>query len=306
MKITALISCLFLSFSMTGAAEVYVLPAVAAGVEGDHGSLWETEVRILSVDPLAEIEIRRLWVCTPEGGFLDDPETGPRWMIWGLERGLQMTGEELLGVESDLELGAVALEITGGEVLVNSYVADVSVGETVPEVGQAIYGLGQLIPAQTEALSGPSHLPWMGACADFPDVYSGSAPPCRSPYRNNIGLANPSPEPMVFTVRVLPMGHLIEMGLYEPQPEEFEIVVPPYGWKQTSWMPSWGYWEGWGVHAHYAVWTIVNLIPEDERPYYAYVSVVFSPEDPEVTPFSDPSYIPAQPGYIPPRREVEN
>ncbi|MCD4749775.1 MAG: hypothetical protein K8R59_10425 [Thermoanaerobaculales bacterium] len=301
MKNTVLISCLFLSFSMTVAAEVYVLPAVAAGVEGDHGSLWETEVRILSVDPLAEIEIRRLWVCTPEGGFLDDPETAPIWMIWGADRGLRITGEYILGVESDLELGAVALEITGGQVLVNSYVADVSVGETVPQA-PAIYGLGQLIPAQTQALTGPSHLSWLGACNDFGG--GGLPSECRSSYRNNIGLVNPGPESMVFTVRVLPMGGGQELGLRWAQVEEFEIVVPPYGWKQTSWMPSLGY-LGVSGFAHYAEWTIVNLIPEDERPYYAYVSVVFSPDDPEITPFSDPAFVPAKPGYIPLGREVD-
>lgn len=212
-------------------------------------------------------------------------------------------GQDLLGQDGEHQLGAVALEITGGEVLVNSFVADVSVGETVPEAW-AIYGLGQLIPAQTAALTGPSHLSWLGACNDFPGTAFGPGPRCRSPYRNNIGLVNPSPDQMIFTVRVLPMGETYELGLNSAQMEEFEIVVPPYGWKQTSWMPSLGYGGVFGF-GYYAWWTILNLIPEDERPYYAYVSVVFSPDDPEVTPFSDPSFMPAKPGYIPLGYEVE-
>ncbi|MCD4749450.1 MAG: hypothetical protein K8R59_08745 [Thermoanaerobaculales bacterium] len=84
--------------------------------------------------------------------------------------------------------------------------------------------------------------------------------------------------------------------LFNPEFQLFLPVVDRWWWNWTS--QAGRYWEGfWG--AFYADWTIVNLIPEDDRPYYGYVSVVFSPEDAEVTPFSDPSYISARPGYIP-------
>lgn len=53
---------------------------------------------------------------------------------------------------------------------------------------------------------------------------------------------------------------------------------------------------------------VISLTPDrDDLPYYAYASVVFSPDpDTGVPEFSDPMFIPAEPGYITPIIEAHS
>jgi hypothetical protein len=50
---------------------------------------------------------------------------------------------------------------------------------------------------------------------------------------------------------------------------------------------------------------IVSLTPDSELPYYAYASVVFTPDPASGAPqFSDPMFVPAEPGYVTPINEM--
>ena len=105
-----------------GAAETFVLPAVVKGVPGMNGSFWETEVRILRMSLQEPFLVRRVWVATAEGGFVDDPTTAPRWeypvagFSTGRARMLMLLGSDLLaGVTA--ASGAVAIETEGSAVV---------------------------------------------------------------------------------------------------------------------------------------------------------------------------------------------
>ena len=217
----------------------------------------------------------------------------------------QFRGADLLE-GAGASLGAVALEIEGGEVIVNARVADVSKGidwERTP------FGQGQLIPTEGESLVGPAHIPWLGGCLNSPcNVVPGEN---WNYYRNNIGFVNPNSAPLVLDGVALALGgwpgELVATPLSDPPGERdsFSKVVPPYGWTQFSWRPE-------GVYSHQNPWGgyqpafplagfIISLTPDSDLPYYAYASVVFAP-DPEsgIPAFNDPLFIPARPGFVAP------
>ena len=294
---------------VVSAQQTIVLPAVSDNVHGVNGSIWATEVQIIKMDPDDHPTIRRLWVCVEGGGFADDPATAPTWEMMRPERSariLRLSGADLL-VGTDASLGAVALEIEGGEVIVNARVADVSRGTMW---GATPFGQGQLIPTGDEFLVGPAHLPWVGGCLNIP---------CNviprenwNYYRNNIGFVNPNPESLVLDGVALAFGgwpgELVATPLSNPPGERdtFSKVVPPFGWTQFSWRSE-------GIYSHYfnpwgmyqtdfpLAGFIISLTPDSDLPYYAYASVVFAP-DPEsgIPAFNDPLFIPARPGFVAP------
>jgi hypothetical protein len=128
--------------------------------------------------------------------------------------------------------------------------------------------------------------------------------------RNNIGVVNPNPEPLTvrgtitaFAYVGVPFHRFTEvMDLQGP--EAFEMQVPAFGWLQLPWSATHDYWNQ--FYTYYPpIGFIISLTPEPDLPYYAYASVVFTPDpDSGVPPFSDPMYVPAEPGYIAPWSEV--
>jgi len=311
MKRLMIASLLALAASATCAAgDIYVLPAVAALQPGFNGSLWATEVRVIKLDPAADVTVRRLWVCVPEGGFADDPSTAPEWALPAALPDdplppfqlLPLSGADLLqGTTS--KVGAAALEVEGGDVLVYSQVADIKFGGAAFPGGQnlgavPVYGLGQGIPPMTEPLLGASHVPWLKA--DTEPVSKQDPFPCTSPYRNDIGIVNPNPTPLHIAANAL----FFDVVQQKPQPDKdgFAVDVPPYGWIQTPFRAAR---EAdcitvpFGQTCTCAFAGVMNLTPDTNAPYYAYASVVYTPPDPNLPQFSDPMFVPARPGAIP-------
>jgi len=294
--------------SVASAQQLLVFPAVTDEVPGLNDSLWVTMVRIVKADPRDAVTIRRKWVCLPGGGFVDDPATAPAWSMEGPnthDRVLGLSGHDLLRATGATS-GAVALEVGGGEVLAHAYVVDVLRGLYYPTTDFAV-GQGQLIPPFESPLQGPSHIPWLGACRNSP---CSQDPPERWDYlRNNIGLVNPNPEPLSLTGTVIPFSvsaDLIEIPHEEHAPETFAKEVPAFGWLQFHWMAELRYGENeLGLPMIASGGFVISLTPDKDLPYYAYASVVFTP-DPEsgVDAFNDPMYVPAEPGYIAPISEV--
>jgi hypothetical protein len=300
---------LVLSISAGAAQQLLVFPAVTDEVPGEDGSLWVTVVRVVKVDPHDDVTIRRIWTCLPGGGHIDEPPDAPSWDLpargddYYIDRLLQVRGHDLL-VGSGSAVGAVALRVEGGDVLAHSHVLDVTRGVDLPPVGAR--GLGQLIPAVQSPLSGPSHIPWLGGCSWVP---CSDPPPVAVLWehmRNNIGLVNPNPEPLTITASVIPFSsssppNSTNPAWQLPSQETFTKHIPAYGWVQFHWQSDATYGEdptyGGGYIADLGF--VINLAPDKDLPYYAYASVVFSPDPTSGVPaFSDPMYVPAEPGYI--------
>jgi hypothetical protein len=296
---------LVLSAAVTGwSQQLLVFPAITDELPGMHGSLWVTNVRLVAASTEDEpISVRRAWVALEGGGFAVDPGTEPGWALNGSSRPGRievLSASELLGAGGDV--GAVGLMVEGGEVIAHAYVADVGYGEYFHWYWA--FGQGQLIPAIREPLVGPSHIPWLGGCLNSP---CSQDPPERWDFlRNNIGLVNPNPEPMVFVGSLIPFG-LDATNFPEAiaelrgvVPETFTKTVPAYGWLQFRWQATEAYYDTFGV-AYPENGFIVSLTPDSDLPYYAYASVVFTP-DPEwgAPQFNDPMFVPAEPGFVAP------
>ncbi len=287
------------------AQQTVVIPAISDNTPGINGSVWATEVQIIKKDPQDSLTVRRLWVCVPEGGFLEDPGTALVWEmpLWNTSRDrlLTLLGEDLLD-GTDSSLGAVALVIDGGEAIVNARVADVSRGRWV---GMTPFGQGQRVATNLEPLTGPSFLPWVGGCRNSPCSLT---PPLEWDYfRNNLGFVNPNPEPLVISGLAIPFGPdsgsgLEEFELSEDLYETFERTIPPYGWVQFRWVARqyFGF-DIWGMWRIPLAGFVINLDPHQSFAYFAYASTVFAPDpDSGVPVFNDPMFIPAEAGYIPP------
>lgn len=303
---------LLLAVSTTGwTQQTIVFPAVSDEVEGRNDSLWVTSVRIFKLDYSETVTVRRKWVCLPGGGFADDPNTAPTWTMLAddmFSRVLVKWGDDLF-LRTDAEIGAVGLEVVGeSDVLAHSVVMDVNRGSYDPRYWS--FGQEQLVPAMREPLVGPSHIPWVGGCRNQP---CSREPPTQWEFlRNNIGIVNPNAEPLTIQGTVIPISFSSGahwFGEYcDPEPETFSKTVPPYGWLQFHWEANHMYygqhdWEAWS-----APWPgfIISLTPSNDNPYYAYVSVVFTP-DPEsdIPVFNDPMFVAAEPGYVAPCAEVQ-
>ena len=294
--------------------QLLVFPAVSDELPGRHGSLWVTNVRLVKADWHDEVVVRRAWVCLENGGFEDMPDEAPTWsMVDQSNRMLLLTGGDLLP-DSD-RVGAVGLVVEGGEMMGHAYVADARHGaysdpdeiEHGDPPGRWAFGQGQLVAAIKEPLAGPSHIPWLGGCLNNP--CSRQPPEYWDFLRNNIGLVNPNPEPMTFEGTVIPFGFETEgwpggwIGeLPQQPPETFTKTVPAYGWLQFRWVSTTRHPDGGDVRiGPPANGFIVSLTPDSDLPYYAYVSVVFTPDPSSDSPqFNDPMFVPAEPGFVVP------
>jgi len=318
---------LFLTTGFAVAGEIHVLPVVADHVPGRNDSLWDTEIRIFSLNPGEDLVVRRKWVCLEGGGFEDDPETAPVWRLsddayhpdyyWDAvtvetRRVIVLNGASLLE-DTGANVGAVGLEIDGPAVVV-ARITNVE-GEEILDLGRSqkhfqLLGLGQVVSGETEALRGGRVFPWI--TPDVGSQWGGSqCPPEKTcNWRNNLGLVNPSSQPMVVTLNMvsyvgLPYVETPYVGdesLCNPEEDnticpgvageiftdyvtsgadEYEIELPPWGWTQVNnvdyqftkpfpgaFIPTIN-----GISSILAL----NLIPDnDDRPYYAYLSQVFS------------------------------
>lgn len=326
------------------AGELHVLPVVADNVPGRNNSLWDTEVRIFTMAPPGEdMEVRRVWVALEGGGFEDDPETAPVWRLSDeayhpdymydavtveTRRVIVLNGASLLE-GTGARVGAVALEIDV-PVLVVARITDVEGEETQNIRGNQrhfqLLGLGQVVRGEIESMSGPSVLPWL-----TPDVGSqwgwDQCPPGQTcNWRNNLGLVNPSPQPLVVTLEMmaycgvpyLDMPYVGDVSLCNPDEDnsicpgvagevfpdfvtsghdEYEIELPPWGWIQVNnvdyqftkpfpgaFIPT--------INFASSILAL-NIIPQsDDRPYYAYLSQVFS----GVHDRNDPAFMTPIPG----------
>ncbi|RLB40675.1 MAG: hypothetical protein DRH30_08155 [Deltaproteobacteria bacterium] len=300
-----LVAVVLTSSASASAQQTFVIPAVSDNTLGVNGSVWATEVQIIKKDPQASLTVRRLWVCVPEGGFLEDPGAA---LVWEMprrnnarDRLLTLLGDDLLE-GTDSSLGAVALVIEGGEAIVNARVADISRGRWL---GMTPLGQGQRIPATPDPLTGGSYIPWLGGCRNAPCNLSQA--PNWDYFRNNIGLVNPNPEPLVVSGLAIPFGpgdhgEPIEFDLTGLTQETFERTVPPYGWVQFAWVATQYYeFSMWGDWRIPMASFLINLEPDQDLPYFAYASTVFAPDpDSGVPAFNDPMFIPAESGYIAP------
>lgn len=299
MKKWALIVAAIVLAVPAGAGELYVLPVVVDGVGGLAGSLWETQVRVVKVDRFDDIVIRRAWVCLEDGGFADDPATAPTWeWPFRADRGrstLLPVADLLEGTGADR--GAVALEVEGGELLVDVGIVDVSLGGHIDLSQYLPYGIGQDYSAVRAPNDGASHFSWLGGCYGERSLSSY----CDNHYRNNIGLVNPNPEPMDLRITVFPFLSSVSLVA---DPEEGEVyTLPAYGWRQFAWplderLPIY---ETIFYIRSYPLYGVANVEPEDDLPYYAYVSVVYTTPPGVSSPrASDPYFQLAEPGTIGP------
>jgi len=287
--------------------QLLVFPVVTDELPGLHGSLWVTNVRLVAASPEYEdIDTRRAWVCLEGGGFEDEPGSAPNWGLGGDNRVAVLTGGDLLNGAG--QVGAVGIEVDGGELIAHAYIADVRYGDYSSGFSSPwAFGQGQLVPAMTEPLVGPSHIPWLGGCRNLP---CSQDPPEHWDYlRNNIGLVNPNPVPMTFEGTVIPFGYwALNMPgtineLPQDPPETFTKTVPAYGWLQFRWEATFDYRHATAFPVSSARnGFIVSLTPDSDLPYYAYASVVFTPDPESGNPeLNDPMYVAAEPGFIAPR-----
>jgi len=303
---------LLIAATAAPAQQLLVFPAVTDERPGVNGSLWVTTAMVIKTDPDDEVTVRRKWVCLADGGFVDDPATAPTWQLGAHAASgrlmLSLGGELLEGTGATA--GAVALEVEGGEVIAHSNIMDIRWGRYRPFYPE-VFGQGQHVPALRTPLLGPSHIPWLGGCRGNRCVENN----IWQFLRNNIGIVNPNPEALIITGAVLPFGYAAGDGQVpgigewngSPVVETFSITVPAFGWKQFNWKSTVDYvgqFTSFSPHTGF----VISLTPDrEDLPYYAYASVVFSPDpDTGVPEFSDPMFIPAEPGYIIPIIEARN
>ncbi len=282
--------------------QLIVIPVIADEVLGVNNSIWQTEVQIIKKNSHDNLTVRRVWVCTGDGGFEEDPATATTWDMTQddhLVRMLTLSGWELLS-GTGKDLGAVALEITGGEAIVNARIADIYRGSLD---WRTPFGQGQAIPTNRDAILGPSHLPWLGGCRNVP---------CTSStiwdfYRVNIGVVNPNPTPLTITGLAIPFGYpslglTAELWNFTHGYQTFTITIPPYGWHQFPWRSNLVFGANiWGDPTVPTAGFVMSLLPDSDAPYLAYASTVFAPDPATGVPaFNDPLFISAEPGFIEP------
>ncbi len=324
-----------LAAEVAGAGQLHVLPVVAADVPGDNGSRWMTDVRIVAVNPGEDLAVRRAWVALPGSGWEEDPESAVEWRLsdwwdtsWAThaERGFVLTGKQLLDGTGSA-VGAVGLEVEG-EAVVMATVADVS--EPVRREGGHLFvtvpGTGQLVPSLEQPLRGEAYIPWSVGGNDVEDCYR-----VYDVWRDNLGLVNPSPEPLEMDLWIVVVGPswpdfvppeeeippewrkwdpacvkregevICPAPLLDAGPGDLKrgyaarVTVPPWGWVQLDRVSL--LYEpsdpfGWCLGGRPSGPEIVVLRPVDpEHPYYAYLSLVYGPTN-------DPRFVPAVPGHF--------
>ena len=218
---------------------------------------------------------------------------------------------------ADRNVGAVGLEIEG-EAIVLARITDVA-GEEAENLANIqvhfqLLGLGQVVYGQRQALSGPVAFPWL-----TPDPGRAHGPctwsdPCN--WRNNLGIVNPSQEPLKITLWAMSLvaaPYFLADRWCEPDEDNqiwpgvagdiylggsksyrptLEIEVPPWGWMQIDNI-DYRFFKDFPAGGPYPLnwWSSVmslNVFPEsDDRPYYTYLSQVFSGSHDR----NDPAYI---------------
>jgi len=225
-------------------ARQVTIPVVADGVAGRNGSVWDTEVRILRLRSDESLQIRRVWVALPTGGFADDPSTAPRWSRPANASGLYYSPGLILLVGSDLlagsdsKIGAVGLEVDG-EAAIYFRTVETAGRPRQPQAGQpyelcCFSGTGALVNAPGDALSGVGLLPWLS--------------PGDPLVRANVTFVNPGASTIDFEIGAYGFWcygitsfdcdreHTTpywELGGYEGHTYE-AISLPPFGWLQLS------------------------------------------------------------------------
>jgi hypothetical protein len=291
MKAFAVMVAALLMWSSAG-SETFVLPVVARGVPGINGSVWDSEVRISGPNLSLPGPVQRVWVALPEGGFVDDPATAPRWVFpppptcagLCLPVGfVVLTGDQLLqGV--DASKGAVALQVegTGNQVFLHN---SNTLGQPrLPQGSEGpaccLPGNGQLVRGLTVPLVGTGFIPWITAG--------------RSPYRVSVGVINPTPQARTITIDFHLAGpYLPVLGtatyFLETSFASLAIDLAPWGFRQVDNLvevmlqqcPTCGDFD------HVAPAGIF-VFDDTGLPFYAYASVIW-------TPLNDPEFIAAEP-----------
>ncbi len=257
--------------SALAVAEIYVLPVIVRGVPGLNGSYWDSEVRIMQLNLTEPVTVKRLWVATAAGGFVDGPTTAPSWDLpfgQGNRSLAILTGADLLqGV--DAMHASVALEIQGRAAVVVHNTNTGGAGRLPPEYC-CLPGNGQLTSALTVRIQGPSIIPW---------ATSG-----KNVFRVNVGIVNPNPVKATFRIKGESFGSGADNNTYwNPWAplSGFDVVLPPWGWLQindvfavleTMLQPGWGTpIENWLAPAS------VIIEPQGDSAYYAYATPIYSP-----------------------------
>jgi hypothetical protein len=264
-------------------AETYVLPVIVRGVPGLNGSYWDSEVRIMQLNLAEPVTVKRLWVATATGGFVDDPTTAPTWAIPSFKGYLGLailTGADLLqGV--DATHASVALDVQGKAAVIVHNTNTNGAGR-LPPTYCCLPGNGQLTSALTAPIQGPSIIPW---------ATSG-----KNVFRVNVGIINPNPVRATFHIKGTIFGNGAGNNPYWTTDVAtlggFDVVLPAWGWLQINdafavlevmLQPGRGTpIENWLVPAS------VIVEPQGDLPYYAYATPIYSP-------LNDPEFIAAIP-----------
>ena len=287
-----------LGLSVSASAATYVVPVVVAGVPGLQESFWDSEVRVVAQAPGQALTVRRQWVALSGGGRADDPATAPEWSVQPDNAGytalLILTGSQLLS-GTDASAGAVGLLVDGQAEVYLRVANSRGAPRLLSQNGApcCFPGNGQTLALSPEPLSGPSHAALVTAA-------SGT-------FRVNLGIVNPNDSPLhldlsanVYGSSDLPAGTawtaLVDWPAYG------FIDIPALGWLQIN-----------GIFEHLLCFqspqgvtfcgspevpygwhpmpTLLKLRPGGPTPYYAYVSVVYSPAN-------DPEFVPILPGDL--------
>jgi hypothetical protein len=296
------IAAVAMAAAMPAAAETYVLPVVVSGVPGVAGSFWDSEVRIVKLSPSTTVTVRRAWVALPHGGFEDDPASAPSWRLPAAE-GLTMLilrGADLLGGVAS-NRAAIGLEVEG-EADIHLHVANT---EGLPPLADdrflpcCLPGSGQLLQAQAVPLVGRSRATW---------VTTGANTTLNNLFRANVGIVNPNPAPLRVLLEAFPYSALgpSELPVWRSPTvgvPTAAIDIPAWGWVQADnllergpmcegtinpicWSPPNAGPRYWPPKAF-----VFQFLPQSDAPYYAYVSLVYSPTN-------DPEFVPVLPGGL--------
>ncbi len=217
-------------------------------------------------------------------------------------------------------VGAVGLEIEGDAVVIGritNVAGEAGDSQNTLQRYFQLRGLGQLVHGQTAPLNGASVFPWL--TPDYGGIFTGcsSNAPCN--WRNNLGIVNPSAEAMTVTLNVLSyvgVPYYGDEGQCQPDQDnqicpgvageiydrgdipwdELDVNLPPWAWVQINsidyefLIPDLGFLNP--INGYSSVLAL-NILPEnDEQPYYAYLSQVFSGTHDQ----NDPAFITPRPG----------
>jgi len=275
------------------AAETYVIPVVVSGVPGVAGSFWDSEVRITKLFYQGAVHVRRAWVALRDGSVVDDPASAPSWVL--AEDGMRMlvvTGSDLLA-RTGATQGAVALDVEG-EADVFLHVAETRrAPRLVDGDGTAccLPGSGQAMRVLPEPLVGPSHASWATAGTGT--------------FRINVGLVNPNSAPIEVRVRLYPFlsGNGIPPFVwYSPWAgiPWTSVTLPGMRWIQVN-SPYETVMCAGTLEPHCPTPghpferpvgpAVIEFVPSSSDPYYAYVSLVYSPTN-------DPEFVQVLPGGL--------